>query len=1210
MAINSVWADVPIVKGSDIYGIGADYITAQTNTEQNEALQSRDLYLLNKFKEYYTQNEIDNLFSTYTTNLDWKESVDTYEDILRIYDTTLEWKNDVESYGDLFTVYPNPEDGWTVNVKNVRDRYTFVFDEAKNVTSIKVSGVIFNGDSSVSLDNNSNELIMNGIGLNGGTASSEIVYGNWKEIDLNDYIDTTQFISMGEMSYYEDILSTYPVPKDKWIVDILNPNDNYTYTYSSDHHKWLRVGQKALPEDGWVVNTKDTNYTYRYDKELNKWIAISANAIPLATEDVDGLLSKEDYAYIRQIESDIIPLIYLRMNQMEERALPLGSIVPYVNEDNTPPAGFVFAEGGLYNRTEYPDMWEKLCKVVDDQVIYDYTVDDSDREHFPGKFTKGDGETTFRVPDLRGCFLRGFDAGKGVDSDEEREVGTFQNDSIAEHSHEVDVTGVGSVDDAELDNTNDKLTLAGTTQNEYAKKAVLSLYDSREAETRPKNIAFRFIIKMVPTEKLPLTVDPNNMPSIVIPIDADTLNGHRSSLSAAPGTIPVANEQGKLDNSWFNIDLILEDIYVRRTETSAYPDSKKIPISNSENNLDDWLSIVSEDDVDRWIYYINNIDYNFNINSYDDSKDINKYFVTKKKFIKFLEGLRTFIHSFKQVYTTEDVEPTNDRGYISNAERLKYSDKYTKNETYDLLYNFLQNYIPLTEASLVPGPNKIPMADEDGMLDSRWLTEILTNKIGKDSNTGYAEVAEHEIVIKSGTPTLDNATSGNVTIEGGGTVDVSGPAPAKTIISAYDSVENRGGNVQIYAGSGGTSPSSIGGSVIIQSGSGIAYDGTIDLNNIKVDKNNTIYTNATPITIKQNDNGISTNSLEISSTGLSYVHDNLVNNSDDYRFTLNNDGTVDTNKPNVANGLTILNNSALVPFENLPTTVKVNNLGDLIREQSIDTSLGNVIVGNIAQNSNLTISDYTPEDESKELTFILNCKGPYRVHWPVNVNWIGDQQPEISYGETAVIKLFRIGSGEWTGWKVGDGSSSSEVIEEVLINNTEVPPEEFEGKLHIWIEEDPEEPEEPEIPQLDPSISLSGIVLNGTSDNSVTSESDEIIITDTSLYWDGTTPAPSEPEEPEVPQLDPSISLSGLTLNSDSSNTMTTDSNEIVLTETIFNNTGVPVTPTPTEPDIPEEPIETEPEVGLSGLAMNADSTHLMNSDSNLLKLTDTNFNK
>ena len=47
------------------------------------------------------------------------------------------------------------------------------------------------------------------------------------------------------------------------------------------------------PEDGWTVNTKDTDYTYRFDGE--KWVIISANAIPKATDNVDGLLSKEDY---------------------------------------------------------------------------------------------------------------------------------------------------------------------------------------------------------------------------------------------------------------------------------------------------------------------------------------------------------------------------------------------------------------------------------------------------------------------------------------------------------------------------------------------------------------------------------------------------------------------------------------------------------------------------------------------------------------------------------------------------------------------------------------------------------------------------------------------------------------------------------------------------------------------------------------------------
>lgn len=47
------------------------------------------------------------------------------------------------------------------------------------------------------------------------------------------------------------------------------------------------------PIDGWTVNVKDTDYTYRYNG--TSWVAISANAIPKATNNVDGLLSKEDH---------------------------------------------------------------------------------------------------------------------------------------------------------------------------------------------------------------------------------------------------------------------------------------------------------------------------------------------------------------------------------------------------------------------------------------------------------------------------------------------------------------------------------------------------------------------------------------------------------------------------------------------------------------------------------------------------------------------------------------------------------------------------------------------------------------------------------------------------------------------------------------------------------------------------------------------------
>lgn len=53
----------------------------------------------------YTQQEVDNKLSALETNIDWKESVATYADIAK--------------------TYPNPDDGWTVNVKDTDYTYRF-----------------------------------------------------------------------------------------------------------------------------------------------------------------------------------------------------------------------------------------------------------------------------------------------------------------------------------------------------------------------------------------------------------------------------------------------------------------------------------------------------------------------------------------------------------------------------------------------------------------------------------------------------------------------------------------------------------------------------------------------------------------------------------------------------------------------------------------------------------------------------------------------------------------------------------------------------------------------------------------------------------------------------------------------------------------------------------------------------------------------------
>lgn len=71
-----------------------DQTTANYTTEEK-----------NKLLSLYTASEIDNKFSTLETNIDWKESVDTFDDIS--------------------ATYPDPEDGWTVNVKDTDYTYRY-----------------------------------------------------------------------------------------------------------------------------------------------------------------------------------------------------------------------------------------------------------------------------------------------------------------------------------------------------------------------------------------------------------------------------------------------------------------------------------------------------------------------------------------------------------------------------------------------------------------------------------------------------------------------------------------------------------------------------------------------------------------------------------------------------------------------------------------------------------------------------------------------------------------------------------------------------------------------------------------------------------------------------------------------------------------------------------------------------------------------------
>ena len=148
------------------------------------------------------------------------------------------------------------------------------------------------------------------------------------------------------------------------------------------------------------------------------------------------------------------------------------------------PAGWLICDGSTVSRTTYSALFAAIGTV----------------------YGAGDGSSTFKIPDLRGEFVRGLDAGRGVDAS--RALGSSQSSANLSHSHGGSVSGGSHGHDGTISNstgggtTNAQPLLVPNPTNPSSGTMTATGTHSHTVsadggtESRPRNIAMNYIIKI------------------------------------------------------------------------------------------------------------------------------------------------------------------------------------------------------------------------------------------------------------------------------------------------------------------------------------------------------------------------------------------------------------------------------------------------------------------------------------------------------------------------------------------------------------------------------------------------------------------------------------------------------------------------------------------------------------------------------------------
>lgn len=181
------------------------------------------------------------------------------------------------------------------------------------------------------------------------------------------------------------------------------------------------------------------------------YIVLLGRVTRLSNGNIDGLYT---YGFLESVGSDDV--------------MPTGTVIAVSTDYTEAPDGFLHCDGGYISITAYNRLFAVIGNTYGAPIVQN-------------------GELKFKLPDLRGEFIRGLDAGRGVDTG--RTLGSSQGHQLQDHSHVFrfapNAPGSGGT----------TISASAGAVDSVGQFINAAINANVGAETRPRNVAIPYFIK-------------------------------------------------------------------------------------------------------------------------------------------------------------------------------------------------------------------------------------------------------------------------------------------------------------------------------------------------------------------------------------------------------------------------------------------------------------------------------------------------------------------------------------------------------------------------------------------------------------------------------------------------------------------------------------------------------------------------------------------